>query len=301
MKIQKTRIRKIDGIISAFTESPVIYVAFHPITEVQKELIRRAGFKDVTAINEKILPREISSVSRFNSRGKDKVLKHLPKEPFSWWRWLTDWHGDDHYVEISGMRYPREPIPAPGQELTLVEQEGILTVLSDALTNNPSNHGLILHVVNLFLSLFGECEILNSDMSPLLDETKIKRVNWRILPEGRLTWNRVKEYANEMETNKPSRKKEQEFCFQIIEGHEPDEIYAGNGGFEGYLVFVFHDLNLSIMENFRYGNATYVFNANWQAVSKLTKAQILTEHLHDKRIVHNNSWKREVEALLGGI
>lgn len=297
MRIQKKRVRKIDSIVSAFAGSPMIYVAFFPQSPEQMQLVERAGFSDTTARDVKVLPSEISPVTRYNARGKNKILRDLPKEPFTRWCWITDWNGDDHYVSIPGMRYPRQHMPAPEEEIALTEADGKPVVLSEPLTNQPSEHDRILHVVNVFLSLFGECVILDSEKSTLCDMSEVKRVNWRIFPKGNMMWSHVETYVKGIRAGGPSRQKERAYCLHAIHGHSPDEIYAGNGGFGGYLVFVYKALNMSIMENFRYGNATYIFKSDWQDVSKLSKGEILNDNLHDARLIHNNEWKVELDAL----
>ena len=47
-----------------------------------------------------------------------------------------------------------------------------------------------------------------------------------------------------------------------------------------------------------YGQATYVFDRDWEKVSKLTKKQIIDNNIAKARLIHNNSWKSEVAKLL---
>lgn len=75
-------------------------------------------------------------------------------------------------------------------------------------------------------------------------------------------------------------------------------LYYGTGGFHGYLVFVFKQKNIVIMENMIYGNATYVFNDDWKELSKLSKAEIIQKNLHLDRLVHSEKWVREIKKLL---
>lgn len=298
MKIKQKRIHNIERVVAAFANTSSIYVAFSPESEEQKKLVLRAGFDDLSQINVKILPSIVGPVSRFNSLGKDKVHKELPKEPFTRWMWITDWNGGDHYVPISGMRYPREHISAPEEEISLIKSDEKLSVISEPIPNTPDAHRRMLHVINLFLSLFGECEILDDQKVPLLDESKLKRVNWRILPPGnRVSWDEVASYMSALSTKMPSRKKDREFRYQSLQKYNADEIYVGVGGFEGYLVFVFKELNLSIMESFKYGNATYVFDSDWQDVSQLTKSNILSNSYHKYRFWHNGDWESSVDKL----
>lgn len=297
MKIQKKYIRKIDDVIKTLSKGPLIYVAFFPETEDQMKRVRQSGFTDTALRNVKVLPSEITPVSIFNAQGKDIVRKDLPKESYYRYSWLPDWHGYWHSVSIPGKRYVREHIPAPGEEIALVELGGKVAVLSDALPNSDIENGRLLHIINLFLSLFGECEILDQQKTPLIDESKISRVHWNILPQGKLTWEQIKKYAEGIKSRGKAHDKDQKYRYQILEKYQADEIYAGLAGFQGYLVFVFKKLNMSIMENFQYGNATYVFNSDWKDVSKLSKAEILNHHLQKNRLPHNKRWEIAFDSL----
>ena len=52
-------------------------------------------------------------------------------------------------------------------------------------TARPVNHALLVHVVNLFLELFGECDILDRRHAPLR-RTPVRRLNWTVLPPGEM-------------------------------------------------------------------------------------------------------------------
>ena len=46
------------------------------------------------------------------------------------------------------------------------------------------------------------------------------------------------------------------------------------------------------------GNATYVFDKDWEELSKLTKAQILDEGLQRDRVIHRKGWHQRIRHLL---
>lgn len=295
MKIKKKKIRKVDNILGHFGENQEIYVAFIAETEAQNALVLRAGFMDLCDTNAKILPSEVGPVSQFNSQGKDVPLKNLPMETHYRCSLITDWHGDAHLVDIPYDRYPRKHIPAPEKEILIAEINGKCGVLSEPLLNRAEEYETICHVINLFLELFGECVILDSEKAPLLDESKVKRVRWRILPKGEVTWEVLQ--AHMPPEKRGGQRKKQQFCYSAIQNRNPDEIVVGIGGFSGYCVFVFKSLHMSIMENFSYGNATYVFGEDWQTVSKLTKAEIIEGKLQKARLTHHSNWKTDFDAL----
>lgn len=56
--------------------------------------------------------------------------------------------------------------------------------------------------------------------------------------------------------------------------------------------------NIYVLESVYTNNATYVFGADWELLSKLTKAEILNAELHDARLIHNDNWKQNIDALM---
>lgn len=50
---------------------------------------------------------------------------------------------------------------------------------------------LLKHTINMFLEVFGYCEIVDKDENPIGQKIKIKEVSWRILPPGKYPWERA--------------------------------------------------------------------------------------------------------------
>ena len=132
----------------------------------------------------------------------------------------------------------------------------------------------------------------------MITSSSPRRVNWQILPEGEIVWERVNKFAGNIQDSKELAGQLQKYRFTTIIKHRPDEFYYGNGGFHGYLVFVFRKKNLVLMENMIYGNATYVFRDNWEELSKLSKAEIINNNLLEKRLVHRRSWSKQIMSIL---
>lgn len=72
----------------------------------------------------------------------------------------------------------------------------------------------------------------------------------------------------------------------------------GQGGFNDYLLFGFPNKNIYVLESIRFGNATYVFDRNWEELSQLSKKEILDNDLHVNRIIHIEGWEQNVNDLL---
>ena len=137
----------------------------------------------------------------------------------------------------------------------------------------------------------GSCEIVGRDYLSKV-KTKIKKVNWHILPQGEMPWERLKHNLNEMlDTVKVEHKEDALNRFEFINKFAPNFVARGNGGFNDYVVFAFEDKNLFVMENAFAGNATYVFKDDWINISQLTKAQILKENLQEDRLIHKKIGK----------
>ena len=64
------------------------------------------------------------------------------------------------------------------------------------------------------------------------------------------------------------------------------------------MVFGFTGRNLYILESMFPYNATYVFEGDWEYLSKLSKAEILSEKLHKARIIHTSKWADRFDELM---
>jgi len=298
MLISKSRVNSIDKYIAPFKNEDGLYVATEINTEVQEQRLKGIGFPSVDLTGVKIIPRGIGPVTRFNTEGRDIPLKHLPMETYYRDAYIKDWHGDYHYVDIPAERYQRRHVEAPCQEISLIAIVGKNYAISDLLPNTQDNKERIKHVVNMFLEIFGVCEILNKNKCPEVATAKLKRANWQILPEGEIVWEHVNQIAGNIQDSNELVGQLQKYRFKTIIKYKPDLVYYGNGGFHGYLVFVFKKKNLVLMENMIYGNATYVFRDNWAELSKLSKAEIIKHNLQEKRLVHRESWPYQIGGLL---
>ena len=298
MLITKSRVNSIEKYLIPFKNEEGLYVATEINTVVQEQRLKGIGFPSVDFTGVKIIPRGIGPVTRFNTEGRDIPLKHLPMETYYRDAYIKDWHGDYHYVDIPGERYQREHVEAPCQEISLITIGGKNYAISDLLPNTQEGKELIKHVVNLFLEIFGTCEILDKNKCPEVAAAKLKRANWQILPEGEIVWERVNQIAGDIENSNELVGQLQKYRFKTIIKYKPDLVYYGNGGFHGYLVFVFKRKGLVLMENMIYGNATYVFRDNWEELSKLSKAEIIKHNLHEMRLVHRESWPYQIGGLL---
>ncbi len=163
----------------------------------------------------------------------------------------------------------------------------------------PKDEGLILHSINLFLEIFGECEILNKNLEAII-KTPEKSLRWAVLPEGEMPWNKIEEKLKPALKRANSHEKAVfQDRFNTINSYKPDFGAYGLAGFSGYVVFGFKEKNLYICESIWHGNAIYVFQEDWRKLSQKTKAEILKGNLHKERIIHYKDWKEKIDELLG--
>ncbi|MBL7819462.1 MAG: hypothetical protein JNL65_02525 [Saprospiraceae bacterium] len=278
-----------------------------------KNLILSLGFTRSMEIGESLLPASIGPVSKFNSEGKGIPDKSKPKETAYReieWCW-EQWAGQGRSERVCQnklvpyKRWPRIFIEPPSIEIVITKKEhGNIYISTPPILASIENEIQVVHQINLLLELFSHCHILTNDLVPALIPNK--RLNWNIFPPGKRPWSEQKALLRPLlESIKESR------IIPVIESRledinhlDPDFTACGTNGFHGYIVFGFTSKNIFILESALYGNAIYVFNNNWEALSKLTKAEILRNNAQIERITHNGkraNWLDRIRKLLNNI
>ncbi|WP_291077839.1 MULTISPECIES: hypothetical protein [unclassified Empedobacter] len=300
MKIIKKRINNPKNYLSTIRNEESFHIAFTDINS-KIERVNQIGFTNTLNIGERILPYKIGSVSRFNADGKFLKLKELPKETYyveREWTW-KDFTGHEYskIVSIQRQRYQRQLIPPPCEEFTINDFNKNKIIVSRVLTNNPENYEDIKHIMNLFLEYFGEFDLIREDLQPFVFEN-ITRLNWKIFPRGEYPFERIREVANERIQRQPSGNRPViENHLEIISAYNANFVAVGQGGFYDYIVFGFPERNIYILESIKTGNATYVFDRNWEELSQYSKAEILNNHLQLERFVHSPSWEQNINSI----
>ena len=156
----------------------------------------------------------------------------------------------------------------------------------------------MLHVVNLFLEIFGQCEVLDSQRNPMI-KAPIRNLNWDVLPQGRYPLKVLEPKLRPIiERESKGNQLVVSMRLERINGHDPEFVAVGRNGFLGYLVFGFPKKNIFVLESTQTDNATYVFGQDWETLSRMTKAEILAGNLHRDRIIHVVRWFTDIETLL---
>ena len=308
MLIQKTRIRSLEANLPGVAQGTILVFAFAPTdSEEHRTRLARAGFPPPFEPGRAVLPAVVKSVSRFNAEGKFLVHRDRPKETAHKrleWHWVER-HGDDRveqtdFKDIPYKRYPRTFIPPPGVELKqAVNTAEERLIVSDPAVYDDANAGAILHAINLFLELFGECTVLDRDLASIIN-VPVTRLNWRVLPPGARPWSEmeglIKGVMGDIDGDKGKVFRNN---LAIINQYRPEFAAAGIAGFNGYVIFGFPGRNLYVCESIYNYNATYVFEEDWETLSRMTKAEILVGNLQKERLIHQPGWHDRVRRLLG--
>lgn len=266
--------------------------------------LEKAGFSKKYNNGDTILPRGVfGSISLFNAEGKEFVHKDRPMETAyrsAEWHW-TEFHGPYERVERSKIvdvpykRYPRTFIDPPAVELSIVKiSENEALVVAPKVVYSNDYEKILLHTINLFLEIFGRLEFFTENLDQIV-KTSLRRLNWKILPPGERPWQKLKEEIKEIIEKAPKGNRPViEYRLGTINKYKPDFTAVGIAGFDGYIVLGFVNKKNYILESLYYGNATYVFNENWEELSKKTKAEILNSKLQSDRIIHRENWENKI-------
>lgn len=306
MIITKKRIRNLNKYLLPLHENQQFVVGVKNISRFYKKLYY-LGFSKKLEVGERILPNfSFGPVSLYNAEGTYIIHKHRPMETAYReieWYW-KEWSGRYDTVERSKIvdvpykRYPRTFVPPPSIEIS-IEQEsnGEKLIISEKLKKKKSEHEKILHIINLFLEIFGEAEILNENLDSYY-VTPVKRLNWKILPEGQMPWTKLKGKVEPIiEKAAKGKRNIIRNRFETINKYKPTFVAVGQGGFDGYVIFAFPSKNIYVCESIYPDNATYIFDNDWQELSQMTKAEILNNNYQKERIIHKINWHKNIKKL----
>lgn len=301
MRIKQTRVQNIWRFLGLFEDEEKFHIALTDL-EKHKDRLVEAGFTSDLEVGEKVLPTPLGSVSTFNAVGKDIIRDDLPMETATrelyWTRSVFGRYEESVFVDIPYKRYPREFIEPPSEELQIVESNGEKLLISRVLIKSYLYEEEIKHLMNLFLQLFGECDLLKENLVPPIGEDVIN-LNWEILSPGEYPWEEIEDRVSEV-VNKQSVGIRPVIAkrLDLIKSFDRDFTAIGRGGFNDYVVYGFIDKNLYVFESLKESNATYVFRDDWESLSKLTKKEILSNNLQEARLIHDSTWESRIKSLL---
>lgn len=295
MILTNKRIVNVDKVLVDFDENEEVQIILYN-ADKYKSILDEIGF-DTLNIGESVLPSFKGSVSRYNSDGKYKLLRDLPKEYYLVTMDILAFGKYPTTAVFSKKRYQKELIDAPTEELTICpDKDGKKIVSSKLIKITKENKPLIKHIINLFLEIFKECQVVDKNFISRV-KTPIKRLNWNLLPKGKMSWDKLQKHLDKTKKSKTNKNSKDIYGrINYINSFGPDFIATGNGGFNDYVVLGFEDKNLYILENHKAQNATYIFEKNWKDLTQLTKGDILREKLQKARLIHTTFWKENIKT-----
>lgn len=307
MIIKKKRIRSLNPYQNILAKKSKFIIGVSDINRFSN-ILKKLGFSEELSVGEILLPStSFGSVSRFNAEGK--YIKHKDRAMETVyrtveWHW-KEWHGPyerverSKFVDVPYKRYPRTFIFPPSTEIKIARTlDNKFFVVSPILTFQEKGNTKIIHIINLFLEIFGEAQFFTENLKEII-KSPFKRLNWEVLPSGSMPWQKLKENLESVLKNVPDGNRAFiEHRLKNINRYSPDFTAIGKAGFQGYIILGFKDTNVYICESLFYGNAIYIFGENWKTLSKMTKAQILNRNLQKARIVHLTGWKRKLDRVL---
>lgn len=297
----RTRVRKTEKYLHGLNVGQSFQVVLS-CKEVDVAKLRRAGLGQLN-IGESALPKDIGPTSRFNANGKYQLHKDLPKEDryittfeWSWEQWAPGGGTETQYDFVDVIRpcYQRTLLPPPALEIGKILVKGEEYFVSKLMHKSDDVEDKeVLHAFNLFLELFGDFDIVADGN---FSKTNFEKANWKFLPPGEYPWSQIVSHV------RSNNRRSERYLKVIVDRQDfllkknPVRVFTGQGGFREYIAYVFKDF--AILDSITLGNALYVFGDDWEHVSKLTKAQIITGNLAKARVIHREGWKYAVSGLI---
>ncbi len=295
--ITRKSVRKIP---SALTASGAVNSRLIVPADRNFESLEKYGLKALLQPGDQILPKGMGSATRRNLFGREIIHRDLPKVWHHYsrlWgrnqfcgRGETEWVED--YIYYQKPRYPRTVLPPQNIEIALIKNEGgELFFASDVLYHCEEERWIT--AANLFLEIFGFVAVVEpSDIN--LELTVSRRVTWRLLPPGTtLSSTEVREKVASLKD--PTHRQRAERSLQKIQQYGVAQLIVGEGGFDNYVAFRFPNRGFTVLESIQPNNATYILGDDWEKISQMSKLEILEGDLHLARIVHGNSWERQLD------
>lgn len=291
MIIQKKRINNVDTYIERIGNVEKFYVCVKNNTENCQILKQKDICTEVISGTE-FVPGPVGPATLFNANGKRLVRKDLEKEPriIEHDYHITDWHGQDHYGTCyqTRMCFPVEQILPPCEKI-IIENT---IIRSEVLEKNQAER--IKRIINIFLEIFGICEIVDIDYEPISSRI-VRTVPWTILPPGKYPWDRAKVLLKKyFDTVPESKRNTIQRRHKILSEYEPDFLAIGTESFRGYVVYGYTGRDIYCFESNEPNNATYIFKGSWEEASQLTKSDIISGNLCYKRLIHTQNWEKHI-------
>ena len=292
----------------AAINGPTLVVAT-VLTVTDADLASFADF-NLSAVNGQIttgepvlLPRTRGLFAARNLDGWAEKRKDLSKEMREVSNWAPDWNGNGHHLVSRIIQaWPLQYHPARLNTIsaTVLEQlrDGALVRfrVDQPLSRHSDTFAIDLKFNMRFLKeTFGAANVYDADLS---DEeyAKIQMVDWELLQPG--SADRVLAQLATRCGVSAERMRVAGERLRTLDRLGHDGFIVGTGRFSNYFGVKF-DQRFVALENLEYGNALYVFEENWEELSKLSRSELIRRRdpqVH--RIPHLPGWQSAIRQLL---
>jgi hypothetical protein len=272
-------------------------------------LVLKAG--NQLALPAEVVPlQETGRYSRKNCLGETLIRRDLPKETRFDDRTIPifgDYSRGTCTISVPVRFYPREHKPP---QLTPIKIRLLTTVdaqedrqfiiyftAGDPMETADENFEReLFRRLNLLRENVGDATVFGHGDSTEELMRDIS-VNWEILPAGH--WQLlITQVLSSIRNPSESNRRVLEERMHLLRSLQPSALVRGTGGFDGYFGAQFG--NFLVFENLRFGNAIYILHNNWEALSQLSRTELLESHRAEiLRIEHRPGWENRLVNLVG--
>ena len=303
VKISKAVKREIENAQgSAVVVAAVLTVSAEDVDRYQG-LGLRVQNGHLTAGSPEPPPPSCGLYARRNLDGWDEKRTDLPKEARTISNWVPSWNsGSYHEVSRTVQAYPVD-YHSPKLltlSVTILEElaDGALVRfrIDQPLQKKSASFAADLQFnLRLLREAVGKAHVFDADLSDE-DFARIQHVDWEMLPPG--SSDRVLKRLASRKGINPTQLKVASERLLVLDQLDHDGFIVGTGKFARYFGARFSN-RLVALENLEYGNALYVFEENWEQLTKLSRSELIRRRepsVH--RIPHLPGWQSTIRKLL---
>lgn len=238
-----------------------------------------------------------------NLDGWAEKRKDLSKELRDVSNWAPDWNGNGHHlvsrtIEAWPLQYHRARLNTISATVLEQLRDGALVRfrVDQPLSRESETFAVDLKFnIRLLRETVGAATVFPADMS---DEefTNIQTVDWEMLPPG--SADRILAHLATHNNVSEERMRVAGERLSTLDRLGHDGFIVGTGRFSNYFGAKFGQ-RLVALENLEYGNALYVFEENWEGLSKLSRSELIRRrdpNVH--RVPHLPGWQSVIRKLL---
>ena len=258
---------------------------------------------EITAAEPVLLPRTRGLFAARNLDGWVEKRKDMSKELREISSWAPDWNGNGYHVisrtiEAWPLQHHRARLNTISATVLEQLRDGALVRfrIDQPLSRESDTFVVDLNFnIRLMRETVGAANVFPADMS---DEefAKIQTVDWEMLPPG--SGDRILALLAKRNGVSKERIRVASERLRALDRLSHDGFIVGTGRFSNYFGVKFGK-RLVALENLEYGNALYVFEENWEELSKISRSELIRRcdpQVH--RIPHLPGWQSAIRQLL---